>query len=436
MSTQTQEAPKPIKHGDKIFIYNDGGGGPLYGFVPDRSYQLADGMPWIGWRGSKLPHHWWQKIGAFFRWTYERPGGKDEALVYLYYNETTRDWTVWAPPQKGIGMTVNRLTEHANNAQETEFRGFQRVGTVHHHCSAKAFASGTDQQDEMHSNGLHITIGEIDKSRWDLHARAVFNGNVRETDLEHWIGMADKYANLQLPPELESAAYEYSLHLPPPKEYQFPEQWRENFLLGFQSQTAMGFHSGTGSWHKGHTSQSQGVKIVTSFDVIDKYNKEEKFRAGWPTYMPHNSSGGAYKRGFWRTYAAQTGSSFVEYEDAVSDMAARLASIGHSVSTSHQQHQHSQRVTNTITASDLGEAKIRGMISSGQLKLVELQLMAEYMESKKNADPGFSFSQEFENSKNFIEVQGMLTRHGLNPRWMEKLAEELVTEDLQAWMGT
>jgi len=41
--------------------------------------------------------------------------------------------------------------------------GFELFGTIHSHAGISAFHSGTDDRDEIHFDGLHITVGNLDK---------------------------------------------------------------------------------------------------------------------------------------------------------------------------------------------------------------------------------------------------------------------------------
>lgn len=55
--------------------------------------------------------------------------------------------------------------------------------TVHHHCSASAFQSGTDEDNERNQDGLHITVGHMGSERHDLHARFYLDGNCFDPDM-------------------------------------------------------------------------------------------------------------------------------------------------------------------------------------------------------------------------------------------------------------
>ena len=104
-------------------------------------------------------------------------------------------------------------------------------GTVHHHCSASAFQSSTDEQNEWNQDGLHITVGRMDQERQDLHARFYLAGNGYEPDLgSFW----------QIEPELtERVPKGLHHHLATHQmgervTVDFPDQWRENLVEAVQ----------------------------------------------------------------------------------------------------------------------------------------------------------------------------------------------------------
>lgn len=242
-----------IKHSGDTYRYVDGG--VIDGYVKQAVDPIPDGVPWIRWKGAKMPHSLWVQILAFFRWTVDstKPS-PDEALIRIYYNERTEQWAAWAPPQRGVGMSVKSVPEHPNWKQEEELSGFQLLGTGHHHCLGSAFQSGTDKEDEALGNGLHFTVGNLDKDFVSLHARAVFNRNMQEVCLSGWVDIADKYKNIKnLPEEFLPTAYKYSLTTNPPPTTEFPAQWKENFLKwnwNSPTQGSVGFNNGSeyGYW--------------------------------------------------------------------------------------------------------------------------------------------------------------------------------------------
>lgn len=240
----TKQHPKEIKYQNTRYKYVDGG--ILFGYVKDKSVEVPDQFPWINWGGKLMPYEMWQSIIRFFKWSYDEH--KSESLVYLYYNEKEEKWMAWAPPQEGIGMTVKAKDDHPNFKQSDLFKGYIRVGTGHHHCSAGAFASGTDKDDEKDHNGFHFTVGKLDEGKLDLHFRATFNGNVQVVDPSWWISLPDGMAKaVQLAPQLEAEAYNIALKAHAPKEMEVNEQWKANF---FHERQWQGSSQGSGQTYQ------------------------------------------------------------------------------------------------------------------------------------------------------------------------------------------
>jgi hypothetical protein len=100
-------------------------------------------------------------------------------------------------------------------------------GTVHHHCSASAFQSSTDEQNEWNQDGLHITVGKMDGERHDLHARFYLGGNGYETDLSLFWAIDPELAE-QVPAAMhhQLACYQMGAKV----TVDFPDQWRHHLI--------------------------------------------------------------------------------------------------------------------------------------------------------------------------------------------------------------
>lgn len=115
-----------------------------------------------------IPRSLLRQIEAFFRKAYEAYHG--EAVVLLYFNPDKKEWMVRVPPQKVRGLHVTYDTSEAIG----EIDGFYLASSIHSHAAAGAFHSSVDDHDEVEFDGLHITIGNVDKSvrsyavRWML----------------------------------------------------------------------------------------------------------------------------------------------------------------------------------------------------------------------------------------------------------------------------
>ena len=175
------------------------------------------------------------QILSFFRWTYKEHSS--ECQVRLYVNVKLGRWAAWAFPQAArTGMTARELPVQETPEQAKErFASWSSepsddwlyFGTVHHHCSASAFQSSTDEQNEWNQDGLHITVGRMDGERHDLHARFYLGGNGYEPDLSCFWPIEPALAE-QVPLQLHHhlAAHQMGAKV----TVDFPDQWRTNLV--------------------------------------------------------------------------------------------------------------------------------------------------------------------------------------------------------------
>lgn len=119
-----------------------------------------------------LPLELFRRVEAFFVAIFEK--FKSEAVVLLLCNPTLSEWRVVVPRQSVRGLRVSYDLGTLPPSPE----GFELFGTIHSHADISAFHSGTDDRDEIHFDGLHITVGNLDKPsrsyacRWMLAGRA------------------------------------------------------------------------------------------------------------------------------------------------------------------------------------------------------------------------------------------------------------------------
>jgi hypothetical protein len=147
------------------------------GVLPDT---LRDKDTAFKWKQAPIPFELWRQIVSFFKWTYDTY--QCEAQVRLAYNEDLREWRVAVLPQNITpGLFTDEIKVHVDREKALDECGFNKegfrfVGTVHHHCSASAFQSGTDHADEITQPGYHVTIGKLNGGQCDFHSRASFRG--------------------------------------------------------------------------------------------------------------------------------------------------------------------------------------------------------------------------------------------------------------------
>jgi len=108
------------------------------------------------------------KVLSFFREVYKVY--KSEAIVLLHYNQRKKKYILQVPPQEvsfaGIDYVKSKL-----------YQGYDLIGTIHSHGNMSAFHSSTDDSDEEHFDGLHITIGNVNEEFVSISTSIVSNGH-------------------------------------------------------------------------------------------------------------------------------------------------------------------------------------------------------------------------------------------------------------------
>lgn len=200
--------------------------GPWQGIAPLDVSQVDE--PCHRWNGGKRTIAQHQQVLAFFAWSYEHT--KAETMAHWLYNDQTQTWCPIVLPQKGYtGMTVRLLPDHSNTAASfARGNGGEQMGTDHHHCSGSAFQSGTDRDDEKSKEGLHITIGDLGKTTYSIHARASFRQNITPVWLSDWYAVPEEYQHF--PASIQTAILHHLLTAPAPEGTEFPEWWKENVI--------------------------------------------------------------------------------------------------------------------------------------------------------------------------------------------------------------
>ena len=135
-----------------------------------------------------LPLDLFRRVEAFFVAIFEK--FKSEAVVLLQCNPKLNEWRVVVPRQSVRGLRVTYDFGTLPTAPE----GFELFGTIHSHADISAFHSGTDDRDEIHFDGLHITVGNLDKPSRSYACRWMLAGKAFTTSL------ADVVKSEPLPP--------------------------------------------------------------------------------------------------------------------------------------------------------------------------------------------------------------------------------------------
>jgi len=187
----------------------------------------------LSWTGPKLQRAQWRELQAFLRAVNERD--HSEAQVRLFCNQRLNAWKVHAFPQEArTGMSAREIDNEESRIQRARFRdseGWSPMGTVHSHCGGTAFQSGTDMNNERHIDGLHITLGKVDKNEFDIHGRFSILG--RMLDIVDWSAfwqLPDGVLELGLPPEVRSKIALHDMCKGPEADQTFPDEWLNNVI--------------------------------------------------------------------------------------------------------------------------------------------------------------------------------------------------------------
>lgn len=224
----------------------------------------------ISWNGPKMPVEMWQQILSYFKWCYDTT--RSECQVRLYVSPVHNTWRAWAFPQEAkTGMTARELddedarTQRANlNMNPPEWYYF---GTVHHHCGATAFQSGTDEQNEKDQDGLHITIGKVDEKLHDIHARFYRKGLKFDPDMswfwdvEATVEACPEQFRQFLPKDYKDKMARAQMCVP--STVDFPPEWKANLKeIKPAIITPSNYpHSG----YTGHTTYPTGVNLPSRY---------------------------------------------------------------------------------------------------------------------------------------------------------------------------
>ena len=207
------------------------------------------------WRGGKISWTLWEQVVSFLRWSQKTY--KCEALLTFFYNRKTKEWKAWPFPQHPVGMTVNYITDHPLYQQDRKMFGddWMALGSIHHHCTANAFQSGTDKTDEEDRDGIHITLGKMEDAILDTHTRQVFDGVMSDTTLLNWIEMPDWCKAIPLNLRLEVFSKAIPMVGPEPA---FDPEWKLR-VIEKKTYTAPGAHQGSSTY-----SAQRGSGVSTS----------------------------------------------------------------------------------------------------------------------------------------------------------------------------
>lgn len=198
-------------------------------------YEVKSAKGKLDYVGPRFSRQMWHEVTSFFRWTFKEM--QSESQVRLYVNAKLGRWAAWAFPQEArTGLSAHELPQAEPPEMALErFASWGSepsddwvyFGTAHHHCSAGAFQSGTDEQNEWNQDGLHLTVGLMDGERHELHARFYVSGNCFEPDMSGFWPLEPELA-AQVPSGLWDQLARFQMG--EKVTVDFPEAWRRNVI--------------------------------------------------------------------------------------------------------------------------------------------------------------------------------------------------------------
>lgn len=120
-----------------------------------------------------MPVHLIFQAVEFFGRVYSLHGA--EAILIPCYDPPQRGFGFWCPRQR---VSRARIHEYDPNPTFKKDATVRSYGTFHSHCDFGSFHSGVDEKDEAFTDGLHVTIGNVNRENFTVTASIVIN-NVR-----------------------------------------------------------------------------------------------------------------------------------------------------------------------------------------------------------------------------------------------------------------
>lgn len=157
--------------------------------VPTKTWptELAGQKPFLHLRYPRLPRALIERIVGFFDLVGELRSS--EAAVLIAWDRETETIVPVVPPQTG---TVSTNWYGKSYPMDLEYEiptlppHLLLIGDIHSHVDGPAYASFTDQSDEVHRPGLHLVVGRIQDEPPEFHAEVVADGlrfRVRDLNL-------------------------------------------------------------------------------------------------------------------------------------------------------------------------------------------------------------------------------------------------------------
>lgn len=195
------------------------------------------------WNGPKITREVWNEVLAFFRWTFTEHGSESQVRMFVH---PQHGWRAWAFPQRErTGMAAQELDVNDAGYERTiqqramfnPDEGWMYFATVHHHCAASAFQSGTDEANERSQDGIHITVGNMGSPQHSIDVRMYYCGFKLGSfdmswfwDVGNELELIPAHLKKLLPDNVSHMTALNQMGIPAPAETTFNATWKENVV--------------------------------------------------------------------------------------------------------------------------------------------------------------------------------------------------------------
>lgn len=162
---------------------------------------------------------------------------KSEAIVLLFYNKNRKSYKIFVPEQEVSRASLSYETTKT-------IKDHILIGSIHSHGSMTAFHSGTDVGDEAKFDGIHLTIGKVDETLFDICGSIAVNGMRVPISPENYINGLESREYTTYFPSMFRPGFEvikgekiykndvktnfgYTLNAAP-EDFNFNEKWLDN----------------------------------------------------------------------------------------------------------------------------------------------------------------------------------------------------------------
>lgn len=149
----------------------------------------VDGIPWLEECSTNLTLNLPKVSGDiiatalhFFRKVFQKY--HSESYVTLLYSQKLSKYRLWCPKQTVTAGSVEYDRSDQPSFEERSIDDWQMVGTIHSHCDFSAFHSGTDTHDESSFDGLHITLGHVNRDNFSMVSSIALNNSRKQLEPE------------------------------------------------------------------------------------------------------------------------------------------------------------------------------------------------------------------------------------------------------------